>query len=115
MARPRKHIDWEQFDKLCHIQCTLIEIACWFDCSIDTIENACKREKKMRFSEYYEQKAPKGRISLRRKMYEMALSGDRVMLIWLSKQYMGMSEKQDIRQESTVAMDFDKFKFVEPK
>ena len=44
MGRPRIEIDKEEFEKLCDIQCTLTEIAGWFRCSPDTIENWCKRE-----------------------------------------------------------------------
>lgn len=93
MARPRVEIDWDQFDKLCVIQATLAEIASWFSCSEDTIERAVKRKHKVGFAEYFAQKAGKGRISLRRKQFEMAQSGDRTMLIWLGKQYLKQSEK----------------------
>lgn len=106
MARPRIKIDWEQFDKLCHMQATRIEIAQWFNCTDETIDNACKREKKVSFSSYYDQKRGRGRISLRRKMYEMALSGDRVMCIWLSKQYLGMTDKQEIKNNATEGFEF---------
>ena len=50
MGRPRIEIDKEEFEKLCDIQCTLTEIAGWFRCSPDTIENWCKREYKDTFS-----------------------------------------------------------------
>ncbi len=109
-------IVWEEFDKLCSIHCTLREIAGWFDCSEDTIERAVVRDKGLKFAEYYEQKASNGKVSLRRKMFQMAMDGDRTMLIWLSKQHLGMSEKQDqkhvvvgandgpVQTEQTVAM-----------
>ena len=90
-----KKIDWEVFDKLCSFQCTLEEIAAWFDCSIDTIENKCKKEKGMKFSEYYAQKKKFGRVSLRRKQMQVALSGNVTMLIFLGKQYLGQSDKVD--------------------
>jgi hypothetical protein len=114
MGRPQKEIDFSVLDKLCHIQCTLKEIAGWFDVCEDTIEKRVKDNFGITFSEYFEQKRGNGKISLRRKMYEMALAGDRVMCIWLSKQYLGMSEKQEIRQESDVKLNMEGFKFVEP-
>lgn len=98
MARPRIKINWDEFDKLCEIQCTQVEIAQWFRCTVDTIENACKREKLMGFSEYYEQKSGVGKISLRRKQFQLALKGDKCMLIWLGKQYLRQAEKIDQRQ-----------------
>lgn len=95
MSRPRTEINWEEFDKLCAIQSTRREVACWFECSEDTIERACEREKGMGFAAYFDEKAGSGKISLRRKQFELAMSGDRVMLIWLGKQYLGQADKLD--------------------
>ena len=44
MARPQIKIDWDQFNKLCALQCTQVEIAEWFNCSIDTIARAVSTE-----------------------------------------------------------------------
>ena len=106
MARPRKQIDWEEFDKLCMIQATQGEIAAWFDCTVDTIENAVKREHKVRFSEYFAQKRGKGKISLRRKQFQVALSGNVTMLIWLGKQLLGQRDKHEHTGEDGAAMKF---------
>lgn len=89
-------IDWEEFDKLCMIQCTLEEIASWYDCSVDTIEIIVKREKKMKFSEYFAIKRGKGRVSLRRKQFQLAINGSVPLLIWLGKQYLGQVDKQEV-------------------
>jgi len=93
MARPRKEINWDEFDKLCQIQCTQVEIANWFECSVDTIDRAVKREQEMGFAEYFEQKASKGKISLRRQQWQLALKGDKTMLIWLGKQHLEQRDK----------------------
>jgi hypothetical protein len=94
VGRPRIQIDWKKFDDLCADQCTLREIASAFDCSEDTIERAVKRTYKVNFAEYFSLKRCRGFISLRRKQMELALSGDKTMLIWLGKQYLGQAEKQ---------------------
>lgn len=96
MGRPKIEIDWNEFDKLCGIQCTLKEIASWFDCSPDTIENRCKSEKHLTFSDYWTQKAGTGKISLRRQQWQLAMKGDKTMLIWLGKQYLEQSDKQEL-------------------
>jgi hypothetical protein len=96
MARPLKEISEEQFDKLCGIQCTLAEIANFFNCSEDTIENWCKRTFEMGFSDIYKQKRGGGRVSLRRKQMEVAMSGNVAMLIFLGKQYLGQSDKTEL-------------------
>lgn len=98
-GRPRLELDWEILDKLCGIQATKKEIASWFDCDEDTINNHCKREKKCLFSVYYKQKAEKGKISLRRAQVQKALTGNPAMLIWLGKQYLGQTDKmQDVTE-----------------
>lgn len=89
-------IDWVEFDKLCQLQCTLQEIAGWFCCSEDTIERRVKESHQMTFKEYFNMKSSGGRISIRRKQYEVALMGDNKMLIHLGRTYLGQIEKKDI-------------------
>lgn len=96
---PRIQINFDDFDKLCELQCTLVEIASFFDCSVDTIENFIQREKGVKFSEYYNQKRQSGFISLRRSQYKEANNGNTTMLIFLGKQYLGQKDK--IEQEIT--------------
>lgn len=95
MARPRIEIDREQFEKLCSLQCTLTEIASFFNCSEDTIENWCKREYKKGFSDVFRIKRSVGKISLRRTQFQMA-EHNVTMAIWLGKQYLGQSDKQEV-------------------
>jgi hypothetical protein len=98
-GRPKIQINWEEFDKLCSIHCTQLELAAWFKCTVDTIENTVKREKGMIFSEYYAQKSSPGKISLRRKQWELALKGDKTMIIWLGKQHLGQADKAESKNE----------------
>lgn len=95
MARPRIAIDWAEFDKLCFIQCSEREIAQWFECSVDTIDRACHREKKMGFADYSLEKRGRGRISLRRQQFEVAMKGNVGMLIWLGKNYLDQTDKME--------------------
>ena len=37
MARPRKEIDQNEFEKLCALQCTQEEICAWFDVTDKTL------------------------------------------------------------------------------
>ena len=95
MGRPKIEINMFEFDKLCQIHATLIEIAGWFNCSEDTIENYIKKVSKMTFSEYYKNHQGKGKISLRRKQYQAAMDGNITMLIWLGKQWLGQRDKTE--------------------
>lgn len=99
MGRPQIEINAEEFEKLCGLQCTLVEIAEWFKCSEDTIERWCKRTHGVTFAEVFKRKSSSGKMSLRRKMFEVALSGNVGMLVWLSKQHLGMADKVEEKTE----------------
>jgi hypothetical protein len=100
-GRPTLEIDWSIFDKLCGLQCTLSELAGFFDCSEDTIERAVKREKKVGFADYYKKKSSQGKISLRRNQFRLA-EKNATMAIWLGKQYLGQSDKQLVEHSGSV-------------
>ena len=88
---------WETLDKLLAIQCTLPEVAAFFGCSEDTVVRRVKERHGTTYQEYAKSIAPRGRVSLRRKQFELALAGDRTMLIWLGKQMLGQADKVDQR------------------
>lgn len=92
-GRPRKPIDQVQFEKLCSILCTEIEIASFFEASLDTLNRWCKRTYKMTFEDIYKEKSCRGKISLRRTQFDLAGKGNPTMCIWLGKQILGQSEK----------------------
>lgn len=93
MGRPKIQLNWDDFDDLCAKFCTLEEIAGYFDCSADTVEIRVKEQFGCTFSEHYKRKCSPGKVSLRRKQFELAMAGDKTMLIWLGKQYLGQTEK----------------------
>lgn len=92
MARPRKEIDEDQFKKMCGLQCTLTEIAGFFDCSEDTIENWCKRTFHEGFSDCYKKYSAGGKISLRRAQFRLA-EKNAAMAIFLGKNYLGQTDR----------------------
>lgn len=108
-GRPRVEINWVEFDKLCGIQCTLEEIAAYFRCSEDSVERACKRDQKKSFADYSRLKRGFGKISLRRKMFQTAIDGNIPLLIWLSKQHLGMTERtetKDTTPNKTITLNY---------
>lgn len=100
VGRPKTKIVKEEFEKLCSMQCTLAEIAGWFNCSEDTIENWCKAEYGENFSDVLKKKSCKGKISLRRYQFQSAEAGNVSMQIWLGKQYLGQKEYQEVTVDS---------------
>lgn len=106
-GRPRIEIRWEEVDKLCALHCTGDEIAAFFNCTYDTLQNRCLEEKEMRFSDYFKQKSGAGKISLRRRQYEMAKHSC-AMAIWLGKQWLGQTEKMiSVNADSAVLLKYN--------
>ena len=90
MARPKKYnIDPKQVEKLASFGCTNTEIAAFFGCSKDLISKS--------YSTNITKGKESGKIRLRQLLWRAAEGGNVSMLIWLSKQHRGMSEKQEIK------------------
>lgn len=98
VGRPKTKIDKLNFEKLCQMQCTLEEIAGFFDCCDDTINNWCKEVYDDNFSGVYKKKSMAGKISLRRNQFKIA-EKNASMAIFLGKQY--LKQKDNIEVEST--------------
>lgn len=95
VARPKKGFDLTLIEKLAAIHCTNTEIAATIGCSISLLS-------KPSYSKIIAKGKEVGKISLRKKMYETAMSGNVTMQIWLSKQQLGMSDKIEQRNQLTV-------------
>ena len=89
MGRPKKYnIDVEQVEKLAGLGCTNIEIASFFGCDESLIRKS--------YSEYIAKGRDSGKIRLRQYQWASAKKGNVVMLIWLGKQILGQTDKQEI-------------------
>nr|DAG52058.1 MAG TPA: DNA-packaging protein small subunit [Caudoviricetes sp.] len=95
MGRPRKEIKQKEFENLCGIQCTKLEICAFFDVTDKTLESWCKRTYHAGFSEVFSQKRGMGKISLRRKQWQLA-EKSASMAIWLGKQYLNQRDNVDV-------------------
>jgi hypothetical protein len=104
-GRPTANIDKEMFEKLCSIQCIMMEICDWFRVDDVTLDKWCKRTYGGGFSEIYQQKRSFGKISLRRSQFQNALEGrNPTMQIWLGKQYLGQSDKTEVKSDMNISM-----------
>lgn len=89
MARPKKYdIDPLQVEKLASYGCTNTEIADYFGCSKDLISKS--------YSTNIAKGKTSGKIRLRQLLLKSAENGNVTAQIWLSKQYLGMSDKQEV-------------------
>lgn len=99
-GRPMKQIDAEMVRKLASIFCTMEQIASMVGCSVDTLER--------RFADVIKNGRDNGKTSLLKKQFEMAMGGNISMLIWLGKQHLGQSDKQEASvQVQTIKINKD--------
>ena len=99
MARPKKEIDYALVGKLAMIQCTQEEIAGILDISRQTL----LQDKQ--FLDIYNTKKEDGKASLRRMQWKKAEEGNATMQIWLGKQYLGQTDKQELDQKSDTKIE----------
>lgn len=115
-GRPLTKIDWEKVDGMLHIQCTGEEIASILVIDYDTLQTACKRDKKHSFSEYSAIKREGGKASLRRNQWKMSEKNP-AMAIFLGKNLLGQKDKQEIDHTGEVKVKdaFDISKLSTPE
>ena len=94
-GRPKKLIDWKEAEKLCHIQCSEVEIADWYHVSVDTLARRLKDEKGVSFKEFFELHRVSGKIALRRNLFQLAQKQGHVA-IFMAKNWLGMTDSHEL-------------------
>ena len=94
-GRPKAVIDWKLVDEYLRSQCDGAHIANILGIHPNTLYLACEEKFKINFSEYSQQKKGEGQELLRARQFKAAMDGDKTMLVWLGKQYLGQREKTD--------------------
>ena len=97
-------IDKKQFEILCGLQFTLLEICDFFDVEDDTLNSWCKKTYGTTFSEVFKLKRGKGQISLRRMQWKLAEKNP-TMAIFLGKQYLGQKDKIEYTDDGMKAIN----------
>ena len=85
----------QQFEKLCRMHCTQEEIAQFFEVSVDTIERWIKEKYNAKFAEVFDRFRGAGKVSLRRKQWQVAMRGNVKMLMFLGKNCLEQKDKVD--------------------
>ena len=98
-GRPLKVIDYKKLDAMCAIHCTGEECAAILGMDYDTLNRTLKKDGRKGFAEYFKVKGANGKMSLRRKQFDHAMSGNATMLIWLGKQWLGQADKAEETNE----------------
>src|SRR5689334_4639610 len=92
MGRPPIEIDKKLFQTAIQIPMTKEAMASLLGCGKTTLDRYIEREYGCTFSELQEENRGRMKMNIVGKQYELAMKGDRVMLIWLGKQYCGQSD-----------------------
>jgi len=100
-GRPKVNIDWKQFEAYCAIQCTLREIADYFNCSEKTIERKVKEQYGSPFVDVFKRKRQKGLMSLRANLFKLSEKQGNVA-IFLAKNWLGMKDSQEIEHSGYI-------------
>jgi len=93
-GRKRIEIDPKQVEALASYGCTNTEIASFFGCDRTTIAK--------RFSRNLTKGKDSGKIRLRQKQFDVAMKGNVMMLIWLGKNVLDQTDKQDIAHSGEI-------------
>jgi len=102
-GRPTKPIDYDKLAKMCAIHCTGEECAAILDVSYEHLNNTLKSEGHGGFLDYFKKHSASGKMSLRRKQFEKAtVEGSIPMLIWLGKQHLGQSDKNELESKTAI-------------
>ena len=89
VGRPKKYsLDTRQVEQLAEYGCTDTEIASFFDIPRTTLER--------NYEHYITKGRESGKIRLRQYQWSAAKKGNVAMLIWLGKQILGQTDKQEI-------------------
>ena len=90
-GRPKKYdIDKDQVEKLAALGCTNTEIASFFGCEYSLISKS--------YSRNVTKGKERGKTRLRQMQWRSAEKGSVPMQIWLGKQVLGQSDKQEITE-----------------
>ena len=102
---------WQEFEQLCALQCTQVEILEWFGIDNQTLTRLLKLKYKMSYSQIYRIKRTKGLVSLRRSQIKLS-QASAAMAIFLGKNYLGQRDKTEVVNLTSLE---DKYRKMTPK
>lgn len=88
----KKKFDWKLLDKILQYKPSLVDTADIMEVSGDTVARRIREKYDMTFAEYRNKKMAKVRMSLVQKAIELAMNGDRTLMIFSLKNYCGWSD-----------------------
>lgn len=101
VGRPKINLNLEELERLSRLNCTMPEISAYFDIPLRTLEDKFTNELEVRKA--IEKGRATGKLSLRRRQIQiMEETNNPTMAIWLGKQMLGQTDKQEIVQDINI-------------
>ena len=101
VGRPKIILNLEELERLSRLNCTMPEISAYFDIPLRTLEDKFANELDVRKA--IEKGRATGKLSLRRRQIQiMEETNNPTMAIWLGKQMLGQTDKQEIIQDINI-------------
>ena len=94
VGRNKVVVPEEEFYKLAALHSSWKELSDWFGVPVGTLRD--------NFADLYEKATTETKQKLRRAQLDLAMKGDRVMLIWLGKNILGQAESPVSKDSSQV-------------
>lgn len=99
----------ETFKGLCKIFCSREEICQVLRVKDEDLDDYCSlyladdipKPEPITFEDAFEVYSAEGKVSIRRTQYQLALDGDKTMLIWLGKQHLGQLDPDKGKKRPT--------------
>lgn len=103
-GRPRKELTDKEFQQLVammRIHCTQDEICGVLDMTAETLNTRLEERGEISFSTLLKKHSAEGKASLRRMQWKNAEAGNVTMQIWLGKNELGQSDRQQLDHTSS--------------
>jgi len=90
-GRPKVKMGLEEVENLSRLNCTMDEIAAYFNVDVRTVQLRAQREPAFRAA--MERGQALGRLSIRRQQIRLMEQGNATMAVWLGKQLLGQRDR----------------------
>lgn len=94
-GRPKAPIDWEVVKRQVSAGASGVSIAHELGIASDTLYDRCIEDMGMEFTEFKRLHVSRGNDLIAMKQFELAMKGDKSLLIWLGKNRLGQRDRQE--------------------
>lgn len=98
-------IDWKVLDAILQFKPSREDCCSILNCSDTKLETSIRKKYDMTFREYRNFRMGRTRVKLAQKQFDVAMSGNTTMLIWLGKNWLGQKDLPDDDEDCTLVFE----------